>query len=140
MADANGTNANVTKANVTPAQITATPKALEAIRQLIAEHGPIMFHTSGGRVGGRSYPICLPADALRLGARDHLLGTVEGVAIYEMEDREGSTRCGSADYVLDVAPGLAIGFSFAAAPGLRFTLRADQPRAAEVIDQHDACS
>jgi uncharacterized protein len=118
---------------MTLATITATPEAREAIVRLVAEHGPIMFHTSGGRMGGRSVPICIPADALRLGARDHLLGEVEGVQIYEMEDREGSTRCGSSVYVLDVARGPAIGFSFAAAPGMRFTLN---PKA-RPAEQHD---
>ena len=115
---------------MTLAAISSTLEARDAIARLVAEHGPIMFHTSGGRVGGRSIPICLPADALRLGARDHLLGEVEGVQIYDMEDREGSTRCGSNAYVLDVAVGPAIGFSFAAAPGMRFTLK---PKAALVI-------
>lgn len=115
---------------MTLAAITATPEARDAIARLVAEHGPIMFHTSGGRVGGRSIPICLQADALRLGARDHLLGEIDGVQIYDMEDRDGSTRCESSAYVLDVAPGPAIGFSFAAAPGMRFTLK---PKAAQVI-------
>ena len=120
---------------MTLAAITATPAARDAIVRVAAEHGPIMFHTSGGRFGGRSIPICLPADALRLGARDHLLGEVEGVQIYDMEDREGSTRCRSHAYVLDVAQGLAIGFSFAAAPGMRFTLK---PIAAPVTAAADS--
>lgn len=107
---------------MTSVQISATPEASAALRRVVEEHGPLMFHTSGGRVGGRQYPICLPAAALRLGARDHLLGEVEGVPIYEMEDREGGVRCGADGYVLDVAPGPAIGFSIAAAHGKRFTL------------------
>lgn len=105
-----------------PVQISATPEACAALRRVLDEHGPLMFHTSGGRVGGRRYPICLPADALRLGARDHLLGEVEGVPIYEMEDREGAVACRARSYVLDVSAGPAIGFSIAAAPGKRFTL------------------
>jgi len=104
------------------AQISATPEASAALRLAMTEHGPLMFHTSGGRVGGRQYPICLPAEALRLGARDHLLGEVEGVPIYEMEDREGGVACRSEAYVLDVAAGPAIGFSIRAAPGQRFVL------------------
>lgn len=102
--------------------ISATPEASAALLRALEEHGPLMFHTSGGRVGGRQYPICLRADALRLGARDHLLGEVKGVPIYEMEDREGGMACRAQSYVLDVTPGPAIGFSIAAAPGKRFTL------------------
>lgn len=104
------------------AQISATPEASAALRRARTEHGPLMFHTSGGRVGGRQYPICLPAETLRLGARDHLLGEVEGVPIYEMEDREGGIACRAEAYVLDVATGPAIGFSIGAAPGKRFVL------------------
>ena len=89
-----------------------------------------MFHTSGGRVGGRQFPICLPADALRIGARDHLLGEIEGVPVYEMEDRENAVACRAASYVLDVAPGPPIGFSIAAGPGMRFTLMLLQARRA----------
>jgi hypothetical protein len=103
-------------------KISATPEAHAALKRAVAEHGPLMFHTSGGRVGGRQFPICLPAGWLRLGARDHLLGEVEGVPIYEMEDREGGPPCRAGAYVLDVAQGPSIGFSIAAGPNRRFTL------------------
>jgi uncharacterized protein (DUF779 family) len=119
-------------------RVSATPEARAAIARLVAENGPIMFHTSGGRVGGRSLPICLPADALRLGARDHLLGEVEGVPVYEMEDKEGSTRCGLSAFVLDVARGPALGFSLAAAPGMRFTLRPVETLANGAAGRRDA--
>ncbi|MFN0219079.1 MAG: DUF779 domain-containing protein [Hyphomicrobium sp.] len=102
--------------------ISATPEALAALQRITAEHGPVMFHTSGGRVGGRSYPICLPREELRLGARDHLLGHIDGVPIYDMEDREGFDGR-SGDFVLDVVLGPSIGFSIDAGAGLRFSLR-----------------
>ncbi len=108
---------------MTTVQISATPEARAALARAVAENGPVMFHTSGGRVGGRSYPICLPRDALRLGVRDHLLGEVDGVPIYQMEDREGGATCSAPSYVLDVAMGPSIGFSIPAAPGKRFTLQ-----------------
>ncbi len=108
---------------MTTVQISATPEARAALERAAAEHGPVMFHTSGGRVGGRSYPICLPRDALRLGVRDHLLGEVEGVPVYQMEDRDGGSMCSAPSYVLDVAMGPSIGFSIPASPGKRFTLQ-----------------
>lgn len=107
----------------TKIDISATPEARDALMRAVEAYGPVMFHTSGGRVGGRAFPICLPIDALRLGARDHLLGEVEGVPIYEMEDREGGAQCRAPAYVLDVAAGPSIGFSIPAAPGKRFTLQ-----------------
>jgi uncharacterized protein (DUF779 family) len=120
------------------ATISVTPEAREAIARVVEEHGPIMFHTSGGRVGGRSLPICLPLNALRLGARDHLIGEAHGAPVYEMEDTEGSTRCGYSAYVLDVTRGPALGFSLAAAPGMRFTLRPDVPGVNEPSDRRGA--
>jgi len=108
------------------ARITATPEARQALLRAAAEHGSLMFHTSGGRVGGRTVPILLPIGSLRLGVRDHLLGTVEGVHIYEMEDRDGASRGQGASYILDVEKGPAIGFSIAAGLGQRFTLRKDK--------------
>lgn len=103
-------------------RIAATPEARQALKAAAERYGPVMFHTSGGRVGGRHFPICLPQGALRLGARDHLLGNVDGVPIYEMEERDGEACCRGTDYVLDVAIGPAIGFSIDAGPGKRFTL------------------
>lgn len=104
-------------------EISATPEARAALLRAVEDYGSVMFHTSGGRIGGRAFPICLPIDALRLGARDHLLGKVEGVPIYEMEDRDGGATCRAPAYVLDVAAGPSIGFSIPAAPGKRFTLQ-----------------
>jgi len=108
---------------MTLARISATLEARNAIIRALEAHGPLILHTSGGRVGGRLFPICLPAGALRIGARDHLLGEVEGVQVYEMEDRDGAWRNTASTYILDVAQGPAIGFSIAAGPGQRFTLR-----------------
>jgi uncharacterized protein len=106
----------------TSVSISVSAEARAALLCVVEEHGPLMFHTSGGRVGGRRFPICLPIDALRLGARDHLLGKVEGIPIYEMEDRDGGATCCAQSYMLDIEPGPAIGFSIAAGPGKRFTL------------------
>ncbi len=120
---------------MTQATISVTPEARAAIARAVEIHGPVMFHTSGGRVGGRHFPICLPADALRIGARDHLLGEVEGTLVYEMEDRDGAPSCRSSAYVLDVAPGMSFGFSIEAAPGKRFTLREVGSRACDYADE-----
>src|SRR6185436_4144256 len=40
-------------------KVTCTPEAAELIRALRAEHGPLMFHQSGGCCDG-SAPMCYP--------------------------------------------------------------------------------
>mgnify|MGYP001378238656 CR=1 FL=1 len=116
---------------MTMARITATPEARQALARAQEIYGPLMFHTSGGRVGGRMFPICLPVDALRIGARDHFMGKVAGVPVYEMEDRESSWRISDATYILDIAQGQPIGFSIEAGPGQRFTLHKTGPNNVE---------
>lgn len=119
-----------------PGSVSATPEARAALEKIRAEHGPVMFHTSGGRVGGRSIPICLPISELRIGARDQLLGEIDGTPIYEMEDRDGGiVDCHAGDYVLDIGPGPSIGFSIPAAPGRRFTLHPAGPQSCAVPER-----
>ena len=47
-----------------PVRVTATPEALELIARLQAQHGPLMFHQSGGCCDG-SAPMCYPAGEFR---------------------------------------------------------------------------
>ena len=49
------------------------------LRQLEAEHGPLLFHQSGGCCDGSS-PMCYPAREFRVGQRDVHLGEVDGRA------------------------------------------------------------
>ena len=37
--------------------VTATPAALDLIDEIVADHGPVMFHQSGGCCDGSS-PMC----------------------------------------------------------------------------------
>lgn len=43
------------------AKVTATPAALELVAEIVAEHGPVLFHQSGGCCDGSS-PMCYPRD------------------------------------------------------------------------------
>ncbi|HEX8909278.1 MAG TPA: DUF779 domain-containing protein, partial [Anaeromyxobacteraceae bacterium] len=47
-------------------RVTATPAALQLIARLSAEHGPLMFHQSGGCCDGSS-PMCFRAGELVTG-------------------------------------------------------------------------
>lgn len=99
-----------------------TLKATDAARALIAElkreHGAVSLHVSG------SYGVtvvCLAASELKLGARDVLMGTLDGVPLFFMTSEikywSGSTL------VLDIAPGAGPGFSLEGPRGVHFTLR-----------------
>ena len=105
---------------VSIARVTATDAASALIRQLVAEHGPLLFHQSGGCCDG-SAPMCFPVGDFRIGQRDVLLGTIEGCSFY----------IGGAQFVhwkhtqliIDVVPGRGAGFSLEAPRGVRFLTR-----------------
>ncbi len=103
-------------------RVTATASAVRLIRDLTARHGPLMFHQSGGCCDG-SAPMCYPAGELRIGARDVLLGEIEGAPFYmggDQYERWKHTRL-----TLDVVPGRGAGFSLEAPEGVRFIIRSD---------------
>ncbi len=102
--------------------VQATDAAIELVRSLAEEHGPLMFHQSGGCCDG-SAPMCYPRGELRLGARDVLLGEVAGQPFYiggDQYERWKHTRL-----LLDVVPGRGAGFSLEAPRGVRFLIRSE---------------
>lgn len=100
--------------------MTFTPAALDVLRALIADHGPLMFHQSGGCCDG-SAPMCFTAGEFRIGERDVLLGTVEGCPFYigglQFE------AWAHTQLIIDVVPGRGAGFSLEAPRGVRFLTR-----------------
>ena len=104
------------------AQITATDAAVALIRQLRAAHGELMFHQSGGCCDG-SAPMCYVRGEFKLGARDVLLGVIDGAEFYmggDQYERWKHTRL-----ELDVVKGRGAGFSLEAPEGVRFIIRSD---------------
>lgn len=102
--------------------VTATAAAVALIARLRARHGPLMFHQSGGCCDG-SAPMCYPAGEFLIGARDVLLGEVDGCPFYiggDQYERWRHTRL-----TLDVVPGRGAGFSLEAPEGVRFLIRSD---------------
>jgi uncharacterized protein len=101
-------------------RIAATAEAARLIEELRAEHGPLLFHQSGGCCDGSS-PMCYPAREFRIGQRDVLLGEVAGTPVYiggqqfELWEHTHLT--------LDVVPGRGGGFSLEAPKGVRFLTR-----------------
>ncbi|MDE2619551.1 MAG: DUF779 domain-containing protein [Sphingomonadales bacterium] len=108
-----------------PPRILATPAAEALIARLVAAHGPLMFHQSGGCCDG-SAPMCFVRGEFRVGGQDVLLGYVGtgsgdatpvwiGAAQFEYWRHTQIT--------LDVVPGRGAGMSLEAPEGLRFIVR-----------------
>jgi uncharacterized protein len=66
---------------LTPPRVGATPAALAFIAELTGQHGPILFHQSGGCCDGSS-PMCYPQGDFLIGDRDVKLGEVGGAPVY----------------------------------------------------------
>jgi len=100
--------------------VIATPAARQAIADLTARRGPVMFVQSAGCCGG-SAPMCFPQGEFMTGAGDILLGEVAGCPfwmdsrLYQAWDRP--------QLVLDVEPGFPEGFSLGAGPERHFVTR-----------------
>jgi len=57
------------------ARVGITPEAAVVLRRLRAQHGPLMFHQSGGCCDG-SAPMCFPTSEFIVGDADVLLGVL----------------------------------------------------------------
>jgi uncharacterized protein (DUF779 family) len=103
-------------------RVVATENARDLVRSLMRAHGPLMFHQSGGCCDG-SAPMCYPRGEFLIGARDVLLGSIEGCEYYiggDQWERWRHTRL-----ILDVVPGRGSGFSLEAPEGVRFIIRSE---------------
>ena len=107
-------------------RVAVTVQAAELLRRLQAEHGPLMFHQSGGCCDGSS-PMCYPLGEFATGPSDVLLGLLEigdradplpvwmSAAQFEYWSHTHLT--------IDVVPGRGGGFSLEAPLGVRFLIR-----------------
>jgi uncharacterized protein (DUF779 family) len=131
-------------------RVAVTPQAADLLRRLRAEHGPLMFHQSGGCCDGSS-PMCYPLGEFTTGPSDVLLGFLDigGSADHAgdeghegdegAEGGEGAEGAEGAVSVwmsaaqfeywshthltIDVVPGRGGGFSLEAPLGVRFLIR-----------------
>jgi len=90
------------------------------LRQLEAQHGPLLFHQSGGCCDGSS-PMCYPRGEFKIGQRDVHLGDVEGVPVYIGGHQYEVWK--HTQLLIDVVPGRGGGFSLEAPLGVRFLTR-----------------
>lgn len=100
-------------------RVAVTPAAAALIRELVGEHGPLMFHQSGGCCDG-SAPMCFAAGEFKLGQRDVLLGEIEGCPWYIGGQQFEVWK--HTHLTLDVVPGRGAGFSLESPRGVRFVI------------------
>jgi uncharacterized protein (DUF779 family) len=101
-------------------RVAITDAARSVVEALRAQHGPLLFHQSGGCCDGSS-PMCYPRREFRIGQRDVWLGVIADTPFY----------IGAAQYeywshthlTIDVVPGRGGGFSLEAPLGVRFLTR-----------------
>jgi uncharacterized protein (DUF779 family) len=103
-----------------PQQVLHTPAAAALIRKLEAQHGPLMFHQSGGCCDGSS-PMCYPRAEFLTGDSDVLLGDVEDQPFYISRPQFSYWK--HTQLLLDVVPGRGGMFSLEGPEGVRFHIR-----------------
>jgi uncharacterized protein (DUF779 family) len=104
-----------------PARVCATPAAAAWIARLTDQHGPLMFHQSGGCCDG-SAPMCYLRGEFRVGAQDVLLGHVAGDTPVWIGARQFE-YWRHTQIIIDVVPGRGAGMSLEAPEGVRFVTR-----------------
>ncbi|MCU1392027.1 MAG: uncharacterized protein JWM34_455 [Ilumatobacteraceae bacterium] len=111
-------------------RVDATEEALDLIDRLVAVHGPVLFHQSGGCCDGSS-PMCFPLGEFRIGSSDVLLGYVGNPGTGGPDNPGVPFHMSGPQFeywqhthlTLDVVPGRGAGFSLEAPEGVRFMIR-----------------
>jgi len=107
-------------------RVEVTPAAAVMMRQLREQHGPLMFHQSGGCCDGSS-PMCYLDGEFKTGASDVLLqslavdGVPEPITFWMSSSQFELWK--HTHLTVDVVPGRGSGFSLEAPEGVRFLIR-----------------
>ena len=109
----------------TAERVAVTDEAATLLGKLREQHGPLMFHQSGGCCDGSS-PMCYPAGEFRIGDADvHLgdldIGAPEQVPVWM--SRAQYELWSHTNLTIDVVDGRGSGFSLEAPTGRRFFIR-----------------
>lgn len=113
-----------------PPRVLVTGAAAALIRELAEEHGPLMFHQSGGCCDG-SAPMCFPNGSFKVGASDVFLGEIAGCPFYIARSQFEYWQ--HTQLEIDVVPGRGAGFSLEAPLGVRFLTRSRVFTDAEIV-------
>ncbi|RXH26770.1 MULTISPECIES: DUF779 domain-containing protein [Bradyrhizobium] len=101
-------------------KVSATDAALELLAEICADHGPVLFHQSGGCCDGSS-PMCYPAGELVIGETDVLLGYIGGMPFYISGPQFEAWK--HTDLIIDVVAGRGGMFSLDNGRERRFLTR-----------------
>ncbi len=107
------------------ARVAVTPEAADLVRSLRAQHGPLMFHQSGGCCDGSS-PMCYPLGDFITGPTDVLLGEIDAGTpelVPVWMGRDQFAYWSHTHLTIDVVPGRGAGFSLESPTGMRFLIR-----------------
>ncbi len=122
-------SASITIPGETLPRVEFTGDTVELLRSLWDEHGPLMFHQSGGCCDGSS-PMCFPAGEFITSDRDVLLGRLNISAdastpqvIDFWMSAEQFEYWSHTFLTIDVVKGRGSGFSAEAPRGVRFMIR-----------------
>ncbi|MCT4560388.1 MAG: DUF779 domain-containing protein [Crocinitomicaceae bacterium] len=101
-------------------RVNATKATLDLIDELTREHGPVLFHQSGGCCDG-SQPMCFPLNDFRLGSSDIRLGKIGGAEFWMSKDQYEYWK--HTQLTIDVVEGRGSSFSLEIPLGKRFIVR-----------------
>lgn len=101
-------------------KVTATPEAVQLLAEIIADHGPVLFHQSGGCCDGSS-PMCYPRGDYIVGDLDVLLGRIGDTPVYISASQYEVWK--HTDLILDVVAGRGGMFSLDNGREKRFLTR-----------------
>ena len=101
-------------------KVRATPEALALLRAIVDDHGPVLFHQSGGCCDGSS-PMCYPRGEFLIGDADVQWGELDGHPFY-ISGSQAKAWDGT-DLIIDVVPGRGGMFSLDNGRELRFLTR-----------------
>ena len=101
-------------------KVGATEAALDLLAEIVAEHGPVLFHQSGGCCDGSS-PMCYPQGEFLIGDSDVQMGEIGGMPFYISKSQFEVWK--HTDLVIDVVPGRGGMFSLDNGRERRFLTR-----------------
>lgn len=101
-------------------KVTATPEALALLAEIVADHGPVLFHQSGGCCDGSS-PMCYAQGDFIVGDRDVKLGEIGGMPVYISDSQYEAWK--HTDLIIDVVKGRGGMFSLDNGRERRFLTR-----------------
>jgi len=123
--------ASITVPGETRSRVALTQTTVDLLRSLWEEHGPLMFHQSGGCCDGSS-PMCFPAGEFITSDQDVLLGRLDVAPAGEPEQQidfwisaEQFEYWSHTALLIDVVKGRGGGFSAEAPRGVRFLIRSE---------------